>query len=62
MKFTPTKYAVMYHGERHPVGVTFNIDPEDAKEMAVHGTVETGKSRDEQANSARRSAGRLPKN
>ena len=62
MKFTPTKYAVMYHGERHPVGVTFDIDPGDAEEMSVHGTVERDNFKAEQTNFARRSAGRPRKN
>jgi len=67
MKFTPDKYAVMYHGERHPVGVTFDIDPEDAEEMLAHGTVETEKatSRRESSDGApetRRAPGRPRKN
>lgn len=60
MKFTPTKYAVMYHCERHPVGVSFEIDKKDAEEMSKHGTVELETTPD--VVEPRRSVGRPKKN
>lgn len=34
------EYNVIYHGEVHPAGIEFQIDPLDADEMALHGTIE----------------------
>lgn len=39
MKFTPA-YGVIYHGEFHRAGQSFEIDPADAEEMNEHGNLE----------------------